>query len=292
MYELIQAIGNTYYIDCPSKIGVVKCSDSDVCLIDSGNNRETGKKIKKILDSESWNLSKIFVTHAHADHIGGNKYLADQYGCKIYAHEIEGDFTKHTILEPAFLYGGNPPEELRHKFLLAEKSDADPLTVDDMPEGFSAFEMPGHTFNMVGYRTPDGAVFISDCLSSVETLDKYGVGYIFDVEEYLSTLEKVKRLEAKIFIPSHAPATDDITPLADYNIKKVNEILYNIAEICKTPKTTEEILSELFERYSLTMNFEQYALVGSALRSYLTYLSSKGKILPFFNSNKLYFEAI
>ena len=126
----------------------------------------------------------------------------------------------------------------------------------------------------------------------VETLDKYGVGYIFDVEEYLNTLEKVKRLEAKIFIPSHAPATDDITPLADYNIKKVNEILYNIAEICKTPKTTEEILSELFERYSLTMNFEQYALVGSALRSYLTYLSSKGKILPFFNSNKLYFEAI
>ncbi len=292
MYELIKAIGNTYYIDSPSKIGVVKLSNSNVCLIDSGNNKETGKKIKKILDAESWNLTKILVTHSHADHIGGNKYLADQYGCKIYAHEIECDFTRHTILEPAFLYGANPPVELRHKFLLAEKSDADFLTLDDLPEGFSAFEMPGHTFNMVGYRTPDDAVFIADCLSSVETLDKYGIGYIYDVEEYLNTLEKVKRLDAKIFIPSHAPATDDISPLADYNIKKVNEVCEAIVDICEEPKTTEDILSELFEKYSLTMNFEQYALVGSALRSYLTYLSSKGKILPFFNANKLYFEVI
>lgn len=29
------------------------------------------------------------------------------------------DFTRHPILEPSFLYGGYPCEDLRHKFLLA-----------------------------------------------------------------------------------------------------------------------------------------------------------------------------
>ncbi len=292
MYELIKATGETYYIDSPSKVGVIRLSEKDVCLIDSGNSKETGKKIKKVLDNEGWNLKAIYVTHSHADHIGANKYLSSQYGCKIFAHEIECCFTRNTILEPSFLYGANPPEELRHRFLLAEESDAECLTADDLPEGFSAFEMPGHFLNMVGYRTPDNAVFISDCLSSKETLEKYGVGYIYDVGAYLNTLEKVKRLDAKLFIPSHAPVTDNITPLADYNIKKVTEVCEAITDICKEPKTTEDILAELFEKYSLTMNFEQYALVGSAIRSYLTYLGSEGKILPFFNSNKLFFETI
>lgn len=292
MYELRQAIGNTYYIDSPSKVGVIRISNRDVCLIDSGNSRETGKKIKKVLDGEGWSLKSIFVTHSHADHIGGNKYLASQCGCKIFAHETECGFTRRTILEPAFLYGANPPDELRHRFLLAEESDADFLTADDLPEGVSAFEMPGHFFDMTGYRTDDGAVFIADCLSSKETLDKYGVCYIYDIGAYLNTLEKVKRLDAKIFIPSHAPVTDDISPLVDYNIKKVGEIGDNITEICSTPKTTEEILAALFEIYSLTMNYEQYALVGSATRSYLTYLASEGRILPFFSKNKLFFEAL
>lgn len=292
MYELIQAVGNTYYIDCPSKIGVVKLSKSEVCLIDSGNSKETGKKIKRVLDEEGWNLKSIFITHSHADHIGGNKYLASQYGCKIFAHETECDFTRHTFLEPAFLYGANPPPELRHKFLLAEESNAEYLTEDDLPEGFSAFEIPGHFFNMVGYKTPDDAVFISDSISSKETLDKYGVCYIYDIGKYLDSLEKIKRLKAKIFIPSHAPATDDITPLADYNIKKVNEVCDNIISICSMPKTADDIIAELFEKYMLCANFEQYALVGSATRSYLTYLASESKILPFFNNNRLFFERL
>ena len=292
MYELIRAIGNTYYIDCPSKIGVVKLAGSNVCLIDSGNNRDTGKKIKKILDSEGWFLRTILVTHAHADHIGGNKYLSSQYGCRIFAHEAECSLTRHTILQPSFLYGANPPVELRHKFLLAEESETQYLADAELPEGISAFEIPGHTFNMVGYLTSDGAAFIGDCLSSKETLDKYGVGYIYNIEEYLASLEKVKRLDAKIFIPSHAPATDNITPLADYNIKKVNEVCDKIVQLTATPKTTEQILAGLFEAYGLTMNFEQYALVGSALKSYLTYLASKGLIIPFFNENTLLFERI
>ena len=118
MYELIQVSDKSYYVDSPTKIGLVKLNDTDVCLIDSGNNRDAGKKIRRILNDNGWNLKAIYNTHSNADHIGGNKYLQEQTGCRIYAPDINCSFTNHTILSPAFLYGGYPCKDLRHKFLL------------------------------------------------------------------------------------------------------------------------------------------------------------------------------
>ena len=51
MYELIQVSENSYYIQCPAKIGLVRAGESGVCLIDSGNDKDAGKKVKKILES-------------------------------------------------------------------------------------------------------------------------------------------------------------------------------------------------------------------------------------------------
>ena len=40
MYELNHITGNSYYIQSPSKMGLVKLNDTDVCLIDSGNDKD------------------------------------------------------------------------------------------------------------------------------------------------------------------------------------------------------------------------------------------------------------
>ena len=50
MYELVQVAENTYYIDCPAKIGVCRTSAEEVWLIDSGNDKDAGRRILKILD--------------------------------------------------------------------------------------------------------------------------------------------------------------------------------------------------------------------------------------------------
>ena len=62
--------------------------------------------------------------------------MQGQTKCKIYAQGIECDITRHPVLEPAFLYGGFPPKDLRHKFLMAQESDAKELTPGVLPEGF------------------------------------------------------------------------------------------------------------------------------------------------------------
>lgn len=132
MYELIQAGENTFYIDCPTKLGVFRTSQG-AYLIDSGNSKDAGKRARQMLDANGWPLLGILNTHSHADHIGGNRFLQDRTGCKIFAHGIEGAFTEHPILEPAFLCGGCPCRDLRHKLLLAQESRVSPSQTPVFP---------------------------------------------------------------------------------------------------------------------------------------------------------------
>ena len=292
MYELQQVSESCYYIQSPAKIGLIKLGGNDVCLIDSGNDKETGRKIRQILDANGWRLKAIYNTHSNADHIGGNKYLQTQTGCDIFASGIERDFTKHPILEPSFLYGGFPPECLRHKFLLAQESEVDVLTQEALPDGIRMIPLPGHFFDMVGYESSDGVVFLADCLASKETLEKYQITFVYDVAAYLSTLEMVKTMQAKMFVPAHTEAMEDIAPLAQLNIDKVHEIAQKILQLCKEPTIFEHLLQQLFLDYGLRMSFEQYVLVGSSVRSYLAWLKDSGKIEVTFEDGLMRWQAI
>lgn len=287
MYELIQVTDRTCYIESPAKIGLVRLGDSDVCLIDSGNDKDAGRKVRQLVDANGWHLTAIYNTHSNADHIGGNRYLQGQTGCRVFAPGVECAFTRRPILEPSFLYGGYPCRDLRHKFLMAQESDAEPLTADALPKGLKTIELPGHFFDMVGYRTPDDVVFLADCLSSRETLEKYQVSFVYDVAAYLETLETVKGLSARMFVPAHAPAAEDVSELAQLNIDKVHEIAEKILGLCAEPASFESVLRRLFADYGLRMTFEQHVLVGSTVRSYLSWLRDAGRLEVEFEDNVL-----
>lgn len=290
MYELIQVTDRSYYIQCPAKIGLVRLEGDQVCLIDSGSDKDAGRKVRQILDANGWRLAAIYVTHSNADHIGGCQYLQKQTGCRIFAPGIEQAFTRYPVLEPAFLYGGYPFRELRNKFLMAKESPAEELVPASLPEGFAVIPLPGHFFDMVGFRTPDDVVYLADCLSSRETLDKYQIGFLYDVAAYLDTLEKVKGLSARLFVPAHAEAAEDIAALAGYNIAKVRQVAEQILDLCREPLSFETILQRLFTGCGLTMDFQQYVLVGSTVRSYLSWLKDTGSLDARFEDDRLLWE--
>lgn len=292
MYELNQVGEKSYYINCPAKIGIYLADNTDAYLIDSGNDKEAGKKVRKILDEKGWNLSGILNTHSNADHIGGNQYLQQQTGCKVFSGGMEKAFIEFPVLEPSFLYGGYPCKDLRHKFLLAKSSIARDFSDEAFPKEIEVIPLKGHFFDMVGFRTLDDTVFLADCLSSRDTLDKYQIGFVYDIAQYLETLERIKSIKGKMFVPAHAPATDNITKLADYNINKVHEIAEKILSLCKEPICFEHILQRLFFDYGLTMNFEQYVLVGSTVRSYLSWLKDSGKLDVSFEDNMLLWNVV
>ena len=160
-----------------------------------------------------------------------------------------------------------------------------------LPEGWELLPLPGHFLDMVGFRTPDDVVYLADCLASRETLDKYGIAFLYDVNAYLATLERVKAMSAALFIPSHAAATEDIAPLAQYNIDRTNEAAERIAALC-TGVTFDELLSAVFAAYGLAMSLPQYALMGSTVRSYLSYLMDAGQVAAQPDGTRLIWQRI
>ncbi|MDC7239158.1 MAG: MBL fold metallo-hydrolase, partial [Spirochaetales bacterium] len=65
---------STWIQEGPTNIGFIVTGNSTV-LVDSGNDKESGRKLNKLLKEREWILKAVLNTHSNADHIGGNDYL-------------------------------------------------------------------------------------------------------------------------------------------------------------------------------------------------------------------------
>lgn len=290
MYEFEQVGENTFYINCPAKIGVYRDPSGETILIDSGNDKEAGKKVLKILASNGMTPTTIINTHSNADHAGGNKLISDRTQCKIYASDIESAICRHPVIEPSFLYGGFPCRQLRNKFLMADSSPANDIETLTLPADMEIFPLPGHYFGMIGVKTPDNVSFIADSVFSADILSKYHLTMFYDIAEQFKTLDMIEAMTAKRFVPAHAEATEDIRPLIQVNRNKMREIIENIENICETPATSDDILAAMFDKYGLTMDFNQYVLGGCTVRSYLSYMLDSGMLKTEFAGNRLLWQ--
>jgi len=60
MYELKQVSEKCCHINCPAKIGVYVPDQDNVYLVDSGNDKDAGRKVRQILDKNGWRLPCAF----------------------------------------------------------------------------------------------------------------------------------------------------------------------------------------------------------------------------------------
>ena len=292
MFELVQIGEKTYYLKNATNIGIYLEEGNKAWIIDSGNDKDAGKKILKVIEENNWKVKGIINTHSNADHTGGNKLIQERTGCIAFSNGIENCFIKSTILEPSFLYGGYPFKELKNKFLMAKDTlDVEEIK-DNLPNGLEYFNLKGHFFDMIGIKTSDDVYFLGDSLFSEDTIEKYHICFIYDVEEYLKTLEYLKTSEGKMYIPSHCRSTNDISNLIEINKSNIYDIANSIIEICTEKITFEEILKRIFDKYKLIMNENQYVLVGSTIKSFLSWLKNNNKLEIIIDKNYMYWHTL
>lgn len=162
-----------------------------IYLIDCGVNASVPiifDYVKKA-GREPFDISSIFLTHSHPDHMGGAKAIADFTGCRIAAHAGEKAWienTRHQFNErpvPGFdsLVGG--PVRVDSVF-----EDGDVIQLEDGLT-LEVIHTPGHSKGSISlFLREEGALFSGDAIPMPYDVPVY--------EDVPSLLRSIKRLQA------------------------------------------------------------------------------------------------
>ena len=268
MFDIVETIGNTFYFSAFSNVGVYKLNKSEVVLIDSCDHKRMVRSLDRILEKNGLRVKTIINTHCDVDHITGNKFFCDKYGCQILSSKGEQGFISCPDREPRFYYSGINTNKSRNPFFTTDPSDADVITADNIPEGFEVIPLPGHSFDMIGVRTPDDAVFLADAILSKKTWDEYKLPFFYNINESIQTLKDIQNIKAELFIPAHNEPLKDICELAEYNIESMihkKELIYSLCE----GKSFDEIFACTIDALGLRLIVSKYPMYAVMVRNFL-----------------------
>ncbi len=184
----------------------------DCYMIDSGvyGCEEQISSYMESIDRKISDIKKIFLTHAHPDHIGSAAWFRENIGCEIYAgrgerrwiEDIDLQFSERPI--PNFYILAGRSTKVDHVL-----KDGDEILLE---EGLSihACRTAGHSADEMSYRLED-AFFIGDTVP-VRT----DIPIIIDVAEMLASIKALKREEG---ICSFYPAWDHVYSAEEMKVK-------------------------------------------------------------------------
>lgn len=268
MFKLVQCAENTYYLKCYTNTGVYYLGNGEVVLIDSCDHKKSYTDLFNQLEERGWRVKMIINTHAHIDHIVGNRFFKEKYDCKIYSSRTESHLIDISDFEGTLYFNGLPFCRERSYFFRPVGTTAENVENAPLPEGFEILPLPGHTFEMIGVKTPDGVWFTGDAVLAKETFESYKLPFFFGINKSIETAEVVSRLEGEFFVPSHAEGTKDISSLALFNadcLKRLKEYFYSISD----EKTLDEIFAEAAKTLSLRLDNDQYGKLLVTVKSFL-----------------------
>ena len=282
--ELVKLKGNTYILESLNRVGIYVVNENEAIVIDTGVSPDDGKKIMEICASQGWQIKMILNTHAHPDHIGGNQIIQETLGVPIYAVGAEKTIIERPLLLGMMAGGGYPPKFIEANYPFPAGSKAEELTEAVLPEGLELIHLPGHSENMVGFKTADGVVFLGDAVTGMSYLQRYKLQFMFDAKAYLNTFNKLESLKGEIFVPSHGEYVEgSLTELVEANLQSFLEVLSVILmQIIEEKNTYEEILNGVATYYGIKINLTKEMVIGTTIKCSLVYLIEKGfvNILP------------
>ncbi|MDQ4078402.1 MAG: MBL fold metallo-hydrolase [Chloroflexota bacterium] len=285
--ELIQLASNAYYLPGAVNVGVVASEVGEALLLDTGSDKSYGRNIRKAVEAAELRPVAILNTHSHADHYGGNDYLARNLGLPVWAPEFEEAILRYPYLEPMYLYGGAAPlAGLRNKWLEAKSSPVD--HVYEVEEGeltVGPFEvmrhvMSGHAMRQVAIGV--GSVcYAADAFFGADVLAKYEIPFVHDVAGQLASLEQLLELPYDVFLPGHGEPTRDIQAAVASNQAAIRRAAEWVRAAIRDAYTTSDIVHHVTALLEVPPdNVSTYFLMHSCVLAYLSYLTNEGEVEP------------
>jgi glyoxylase-like metal-dependent hydrolase (beta-lactamase superfamily II) len=295
----VELAPGVFHLQSGSNLGLV-VRDGKGLLIDAGLDKDAGRRALRAAEEMDVTLEAVFVTHAHADHFGGARFLQRRTEVELYAPALEAAMMENPIIEPLYLFGGAVPiGELRHKFTLARPCRVDHIVEPGELEIESfqvkVVELPGHALNQVGVAVED-VLFCADAVFPAETLQKHKITFCVDLDETLATLELLPGLPYTRFAPGHGlayGAGDEIAQACAANRNRLEEIRSLVYAVLEEPQETSALARRVADHFGLQMaTATAYFLTRTTVLAALSSLERAKEIEAVMEENRLLWQQV
>jgi len=284
---------NVFFVDEPPRTLVDSGIKTEACFI----------ALKEGLETIGFNLNsieRILITHGHIDHYGQAKRLSSLSGASIYIHPIEYGRIRsilHSLgfLKSIMLRNGIPITWVNEAIQYIESAQnlADPLEEafflnDGDPIPFASMiwktiHCPGHSPGLICFHWPEKKIlFTGDHIlkeitpNPILNVQESRPPFRYpSLKEYLTSLEKVEKLEISLILPGHGEEIHDprelIRNVFVHHRERMDRVLVSLSEGEKTPF---EIATDLFSELP---PFEVFLGISEAL-GHLEILKENGKV--------------
>ncbi len=278
--ELTRLTERVFCINGPVNVGVILLDNSNVALIDSGNDAKYAGKIFELLSDYRFKITHILNTHAHADHIGGNSFFQEKTNCRIFASTLEAPTINQPMIQAAVLFSGAPLHDLMNRFTMANPSHVEIFTdnhiqLDELH--IEIIDLPGHSVNQKGFII-DEIAFLADTLFPENFFKKQRLPFNYDPAAHQLTLERIRKLKAKTFIGGHFAHTSSIQAMIATNLNNLETAMEFMRALLKVPQPQERIVKSFLDHFGLKKTNWEYFLYRANVNGYLSALYRHGEI--------------
>ncbi|HET8985036.1 MAG TPA: MBL fold metallo-hydrolase [Trueperaceae bacterium] len=283
---VVELAAGVYGLIAGVNCAIIEAPDKTAVLVDSGQDADYGKGVRRALTGLGLTPTAIICTHSHADHYGGNAYLLKQFpDVEVIAPQVEANIIRSPELEPIYLFHGAAPlPELQSKWLKAPASpvhrevEAGAHTVGGVP--LELIDVRGHSHRQLAVRVAD-VLLAADAVFGSETLTRYPLPFGQDIAGQLTAHETVASVDARVLLPGHGAPTGDIDTIVEENRRAVTRAADAVADAVLSVRGggTEDVLAACGGTLGLEMNdFARYHLNYCTISAYLGYLRAAGRI--------------
>lgn len=297
--ELSNINGRSFFIKGGTNTGLYLFEDNSALMIDPGLCGLRPKKIINLLKEKNIDLKYIINTHEHNDHYGSCNQFRESYGSlEILSTEYAKIYIENPEMFSNYIVGGKS-----NKFIddILKSKSIDKVKIDKtISEGFidlnrekfEIIDFKGHTLGSIGVLTQDKVLFAGDILISEDIIKKFDFLFIFDIQEQLKSLEKLRKIDFEYLVLGHGKfviSKQESEKLIEINKKAIYKYINQVREYITEPITLENLLKNIIKNNNLSNNYKEYHFFKSSLVSLISYLVENNEIEYILNEGDLHY---